>query len=74
MERIKREILQSKCFDTCKKEYPNFMQMFDEKIEPIEGDIVFNIKRLFKFGIGGTIVDFQLIKESTTDLRGSDYH
>jgi len=40
MERLKREILESQCFDNVKKEHPDFLSFVETKIEPIEGDIV----------------------------------
>ena len=39
MERLKREIFQSECFDNAKALIPNFMQLVEQKIVPIEGDI-----------------------------------
>lgn len=38
MDRVKREILQSQCFDNVRK-MPNFDQIVLNKIIPIEGDI-----------------------------------
>lgn len=40
MERMKREIFSSLCFDVVKKQHENFMAFIDAKIEPVEGDIV----------------------------------
>lgn len=39
MDRVKREILQSKCFDLVREQQPNFNEIIDKKIFPIEGDI-----------------------------------
>lgn len=40
MERLKREIFESQCFDYVKKEHPDFLSFVESKIEPVEGDIV----------------------------------
>jgi hypothetical protein len=39
MDRVRREIFGSPCFDLVKAQYPDFNQVIDEKIFPIEGDI-----------------------------------
>lgn len=39
LERIKREILASPCFDRVKDLYPNFQSIIDSKLVPVEGDI-----------------------------------
>lgn len=44
MERIKREVFDSRCFDQLRKMYPNFNEIIDRKIVPVEGDIVRNRK------------------------------
>lgn len=43
MERVKREIFQSQAFDLVKAQVggpAKFLQYIDEKIEPVDGDIV----------------------------------
>ena len=40
MERIKREIFESACFDQIRKQHQDFWGFIESKIEGIEGDIV----------------------------------
>lgn len=40
MERVKKEIFQSPMYDLIKSQHEDFMAFIDEKIIPVEGDIV----------------------------------
>lgn len=40
MERAKKEIFSSQIFDGLRSQHPNFMAFIDQKIVPVEGDIV----------------------------------
>jgi len=57
MERFKKEILGSKCFDRVRKQVSNFDQLIDQKIRPVEGD-------LLKDGLGLSEKDAQELTEN----------
>ena len=40
MERAKKEIFSSQIFDGLRGQHPDFMGFIDQKIVPVEGDIV----------------------------------
>jgi hypothetical protein len=40
MERFKKEILGSQCFDKVRKQYHNFDEFINAHVKPISGDLV----------------------------------
>jgi len=40
MERFKKEVLGSRCFDRVRSLNPNFDEYVSKKIRPVEGDLV----------------------------------
>lgn len=44
MERFKKEISESPCFDKLRKIHPNFDEIIDRIVHPIAGDLVYFIK------------------------------
>ena len=69
MERFKKEVLGSKCFDNVRKLNSNFDEFVNAKIRPVEGDLVlrllnFSYDSQLKDGLGLSPEDFKELTEN----------